>query len=101
MMQSPPRDNFFGTHKAKRHKNVPKSSRLKVKVQVTWLDGTTKYLRALVDTGAEMNLINPSVMDSSLFRPSKHPIRLGVANTLHLQDGGREVTTLLSFQGVE
>ena len=80
---------------------LPRDTKLKVKVTVEWMDGSRKELEALVDTGAEVNLINPKLMDSALFTPSSRPVRLGVANSLLLKGGGREATMSLTFQGVD
>ena len=80
---------------------MPKATKLKVEVQVTWADGSTKTLQALVDTGAELNLINPKLLDPSLFSLSPKPIRLGMANSNILLGGTRQVTMNLTFAGVD
>lgn len=52
-----------------------------------------------MDTGAEVNLINPNLLDPALFKPSPHPVRLGVANSHLLQGGHRQFSMILTFQG--
>ena len=54
-----PPSNLFGITKAKVHRPLPKNSKLKVHIHATFADGTTKQLQALVDTCAEVSLINP------------------------------------------
>ena len=91
--------DFFGTLKDKPSRSIPKCSKLKVRVTVTFADGSTRNLLALVDTGAEISLINPNLIDPSLFFPSPKPLRLGVANSNTMVGGKRQVNMLLSFQG--
>ena len=91
---------FWGQKKNK-NPRLPKDTKLKVRVQVEWVDGSSKELSVLVDTGAEVNLINPKLMNPDLLVPSTHPVRLGVANSLLLKGGGKEVTMTLTFQGKE
>ncbi len=62
-------------------------------------DGSTHTLQALVDTGAEVNLIHPKWVSAQLFYPSPKTIRLGVANSHLLEGGKRQVNMLLTFQG--
>ena len=94
MAQEKGREHYFGILKAKLPRSVPKSSKLKVAVQTTFADGTTKNLQALVDTGAEVSLINPGLVNPDIFQPSLKPVRLGVANS-HSLPGGTQLTTLV------
>ena len=91
------RDHYFGILKTKLQRSVPKSSKLKVAVQATFADGTTKKLQALVDTGAEVSLINPGLVNPDLFQPSPKPVRLGVANSHRLPGGTQQTTLVLTF----
>ena len=65
----------------------------------TFADGTCQHLHALVDTGAEVSLINPKWVNPSLFTPSPKPIRLGVANSHLLEGGKRQASMTLTFFG--
>ena len=91
------RDHYYGVLKAKVPRSAPRSSKLKVAVQVTFADGTTKHLHALVDTGAEVSLINPGLVSPDLFKPSPKPVRLGVANSHRLPGGTQQTTMILTF----
>ena len=91
------REHYYGVLKNRMPRTVPKSSKLKVAVQATFADGSTKMLQALVDTGAEVSLINPTVLDPSLFQPSPKPVRLGVANSHRLPGGSQQTTLVLTF----
>ena len=91
--------NFLGVNKHKSPRGIPKCSKLKIKVEVTFQDGSSKQLLALVDTGAEVNLVNPSLLSSNLFYPSPKPLRLGAANSLLLKGGSRMASMVLTFHG--
>ena len=51
--------NFLGVNKHKSPRGIPKCSKLKIKVEVTFQDGSSKQLLALVDTGAELTWFIP------------------------------------------
>ena len=91
------REHYYGVLKNRMPRTVPKSSKLKVTVQATFADGSPKMLQALVDTGAEASLINPTVLNPSLFQPSPKPVRLGVANSHRLPGGLQQTTLVLTF----
>ena len=76
-------------------------SRLMVKMNVFFENGISREVLALVDTGAEVNLIRRDIVDPKMFHDSAHPVRLGVANSTKLMGGGKDVHTLLSMKGVE
>ena len=99
MVPTPP--NLFGISTAKAHRHLPKNSKLKVAIQATFVNGTTKTLQALVDTGAEVSLINPPLVDPTLFEPSPNPVRLGVANSHSLPGGQRQVFMTLTFDATD
>ena len=63
-------EDFYGVLKHKLSKNVPKCSKLKIKVTATFQNGSTKELFALVDTGAEVNLINSKLIRPEIFTNS-------------------------------
>ena len=62
-------------------------------------NGSTKELFALVDTGAEVNLINSKLIPPELFNPNPKPIRLGVANSHLLMGGSKQAAMTLTFNG--
>ena len=70
-------------------------------VKATWSDGSSKKILALLDTGAEVNLVNPRVMDPHLFQTASRPVKLGVAKSHLLKGGGRETTMVLTLAGME
>ena len=81
-------EEFYGLHKCQVPKWLPKCRKLKISVTVQWQNGTSQNMKALVDTGAEVNLVNTRLVDQDLFAPAKKPVRLGVANSHLLQGGG-------------
>ena len=80
-------------------KGIPKCPRLVIRASALLPDGTTVDLKALIDTGAEVNLIHSRVLPSHLLRHSPNPVRLGTANGQPLPGGDREVTFQLLVQG--
>ena len=94
-----PRGPLFGHLKGRPERGIPKSLRLLVEVLVTFTDQSTTTLQALVDTGAEVSLINPKWVPAGLFFDSPKPIRLGVANSHLLLGGKRQTQLTLTFMG--
>ena len=94
-------EGTLGVLRNKKSRGIPKCSKLKVTVLVTWADGTTQNMEALVDTGAEVNLVNPRVVSQNLLLPSKKPVRLVVANSHLLQGGAREVSMELTLTATQ
>ena len=82
-------EEYFGVRKCKDPKGLPKCKKLKIPVTVQWSDGSEQTMEALVDTGAEVNLVKTSMVKPELFAPAKKPVRLGVANSHLLQGGGK------------
>ena len=82
-------------------RGIPKSSKLILVGTLEEEPGIFTEVQALVDTGAEVNLINPAMVDSSRFQPSSRPVRLGAANSLRLSGGTRETMVFLTLQGVQ
>ena len=82
-------------------RKIPKCSKLKIEVVATFTDGTSKVLQALVDTGAEVNLVNTKLDPALKFQPSPKPVRLGVANSHTLEGGKREAILNLQIKGRE
>ena len=91
----------LGVLRCKKPRGLPKCTKLKIPVLVTWGDGTSQNMEALVDTGAEVNLVNPKLINSQLFTPSSRPVRLGVANSHLLQGGSREVNMDITFTAIQ
>ena len=77
------------------------TSGLKVAMTMYLSDGTSLPIKALIDTGAEVNLVSRSLIDPHLFQPSEKPVRLGAANATRVSGGGHEVDMILGMQGVE
>ena len=100
-LESGETEPFFGVHKFKRARGVPKCTKLKVKVMVTWGDGSSQLPELFVDTGAEVNLVNPKVVSPDLFVLSQRPVRLGVANSHLLPGGSRDVSMRLGFEATQ
>ena len=53
LVTNPPPENMFGTLRGRMPRGVPKSTKLKVEVTVTFTNGQSQALEALIDTGAE------------------------------------------------
>ena len=64
-------------------------------------DGTSKSISALIDTGAEVNIVRRDLVDPSHFRRTKYPIRLGTANSTRLSGGDHDITVVLGMNGTE
>jgi hypothetical protein len=79
---------YYGISKFRRHRGKPRPNKLQIMVTATASDGTSRDILALVDTGAQVNLINPRVLDPGLFVPATKPVRLGSANSHPLPGGG-------------
>ena len=91
----------WGVLRYKKPRGLPKCTKFKIPVLVTWGDGTSQSMDALVDTGAEVNLVIHKLINAHLFVPSSKPVRLGVTNSHLLQWGSREVSmdvTLIATQ---
>ena len=58
-------------------------------------------MKALVDTGAEVSLIKRDLVNKSLLRKSKFPVRLGAANSQQLCGGVYGGEVVLCMDGVE
>lgn len=82
-------------------RGIPKCSKLKIQVTLHFPNGASKEAQVLVDTGAEVNVIHPRLVDPSLFRESQRPLRLGMANEICLSGGKREVDFVLGMKGVD
>ena len=71
-----------------------------LRVPVNILDANgDKELYALVDTGAEVNLIRTGILPSERFQPSERPLRLVMANNQRLSGGTTETIARLEFLG--
>ena len=75
--------------------------RLTIKVKLQLPSGPSLDLTALVDTGAEVNIIRPGLVDNIHFRPSKRRLHFVAANQTTLAGGRRELAGALIFDGVD
>ena len=66
-----------------------------LKVRTT--QGVVKTLKALIDTGAEANLIRQGVLDFSHFENAQEPIQLVTANGQRLMGGVRTISLEIEF----
>ena len=82
-------------------KKIPKGTKLKVPVTICFSDEGVREVEALVDTGAEINVIHPRLVPEGMFVPSKRPLKLGMANSACLKGGRREVPMILRVRGVD
>ena len=64
-------------------------------------NGEWKEVEALIDTGAEINVIHPRLVPEGMFKESKKPLRLGTANANSMKGGRRETTFMVGIQAVE
>ena len=62
-------------------------------------DGSTKILRALIDTGAEISLIRKGLLSAHYYRPSAHPKRFVAANQAVLEGGWVEIECKAVLKG--
>ena len=70
-------------------------------IKLIFPDGTSQNVKALIDTGAEVNLVNRNLIAPHLFQPSPRPVRLGAANSTRLCGGSQEVATILSMPALD
>ena len=82
-------------------RKIPKNTKLLVKAKIQWDDGETKELKLLIDTEAEVNLINPKWVEENKFKRAQHPVKLGVANSHLLQGGSRETEFSVILRGID
>ena len=80
---------------------IPKSERLKVTAQIQFANGQAREIEALIDTGAEINIIHPRHVPEGMFEDSKKPLRLGMCNAVRLQGGKREATFIMRLKGTD
>ena len=57
-----------------------------------------KFLRVLVDTGAQPNLVRPGIFPRDLFRPANHPLSLQGANQKSIEGGTHVIPLTLKFR---
>ena len=78
-----------------RHKN--NNLQLILRLPLTLANGETREIKALIDTGAEANLIRMGLLPSHLFFQSQNPLSLIAANGQRLGGGERIIPTVLGF----
>ena len=64
-------------------------------------DGSMVPLRALIDTGCEMNLIKVGLVDPKFFQPAARRMRLIAANGSHLMGGDKTASLDLTVRGYQ
>ena len=72
---------------------------LRVAMVLQWGDGQSRQVMALLDTGAEVNLVKHGLLPNSALREATRPLRLLAANNLQLLGGDREALVDICFQG--
>ena len=83
-------------------RSQPSCRYVHLKMAVTILTGEDRYeCRALIDTGAEVNLIKRGLCDPKYNRESQRKLRLMAANNQRLGGGETEVEMKLRFEGVD
>ena len=73
------------------------AKQLLIKIRATQPDGRQVDLHALIDTGAQANLIKKGLLHPSVFRPSQKPLALITADGTKMDGGLQEVTLNLKF----
>ena len=73
---------------------------LVLKVEVQLENGTTKFLNALVDTGAQTNLLKSGVASFRCTHKGKEPLEVIAANGEIIRGGDRETSVKLRFEKV-
>ena len=68
-----------------------------IRVRVVLSDGTVRVLQALMDTGAQCNLIGTRILEPAMFQNSENPLRLVTATGESLPGGALQVATCLLF----
>lgn len=63
--------------------------------------GFTQTIHALIDTGAEANILLPGLIPSHLWEVAVNPLRFTNANASGLMGGRRVVNSVLQLSGVE
>ena len=64
-------------------------------------NGEARKVLALIDTGAEINVIHPRLVPEGMFRQSERPLRLGTANANCMVGGRREATFMVGMQATD
>ena len=82
-------------------RGVPRCTRLRIPVELHFPNGVTRKVLALIDTGAEINVIHPRLVPEGMFRQSERPLRLGTANANCMVGGRREATFMVGMQATD
>ena len=64
-------------------------------LSATLPDQSHKKIGALIDTGAEANLVRKKIIPSQFMKPARRPLVLVTANGRRMNGGDREVTLRL------
>ena len=78
-----------------------KDVRLTLDIILTFAPGITRKIGALIDTGAEVNLLRRGIAFPEYLTPVKHPLRLATASQDPLPGGDREVRCMATMKGRE
>ena len=93
--------NLLGHLERAMPRNVPTFRKLKLLARVHFPNGIVRDLDALVDTGAEINIINPKFVPRDIFQPAKRPLKVGMANAVCLKGGKREASFTIALKGLD
>ena len=92
---------FLGHLERSVPRSQPKLRKLNLLAHLHFPNGAVKEVEALVDTGAEINIINPKFVPDGAFENAKKPLRVGMANAVCLKGGKREASFALALRGVD
>lgn len=88
-----------GTHKRPPTGQLETHLRVEVVLQVEREWGV--QAKALLDTGAEVNLVRNGLLPDSAFHQASHPLRIIAANNQQLEGGDSEVNLAIHFNAVD
>jgi len=74
-----------------------------LRISVTVVDNAGRRVNAnaLIDTGAEVNIVREGLLHASNFQPARRPLKLITASNHRLPGGMHEATVNLVFQGAD
>ena len=83
------------TYKVKQ--KIPQDTELILELEAFLENGTTRKIKALVDTGAQANLVRQGLVPSHLTRTAKQPLQLIAANGQVISGGQKEAKLTFKF----
>ena len=78
-----------------------KSLRLTMDLDVQFDQYTSRKLRFLIDTGADINLIRTGITDPKYLTTLNHPLQITTASRSVMQGGEKEVECLVVMSGFD